>query len=124
MRKTTPVNTVLEALEMFQQGTTTTEVRTPISLQSVRKRFLDAKEAGKRVLIENSDLSSANSVVVDIDYVGSRWCLGYQKVLYFGEEVRIPHTIHFCDVYGAYGNEAQRSKRQVKIIFEGENPFE
>lgn len=79
MRKTTPVNTVLEALEMFQQGTATTEVRTPTSLQSVRKRFLDAKEAGKRVLIENSDLSSANSVVVDIDYVGSRWCLGYQK---------------------------------------------
>ncbi|MCC9083802.1 hypothetical protein LOS22_15365 [Enterococcus faecium] len=45
MRKTTPVNTVLEALEMFQQGTTTTEVRMPVSLQSVRKRFLDAKEA-------------------------------------------------------------------------------
>lgn len=124
MRKTTPVNTVLEALETFQQGAALTEFRTPPSLQSVRKRFLDAKKEGKRVLIENSDLSSANSVVVDIDYVGNRWCLGYQKVLYFGEEVLIPHTIHFCDVYGAYGNEVQRSKRQVKIIFEGENPFE
>lgn len=121
-------NTISEELAEFSQSLNneqaTYKVGTPIAFYEIRKRFIKAKKEGKRVLLENSDLRSANSVVLTIDYIGSRWCSGYQTVLYFGKELKIPYTIHYSDVYGAVGNMNNRAKRQVKVIFEGENPFE
>ncbi|BAF81333.1 hypothetical protein EFP_065 [Enterococcus phage EF24C] len=128
MRKGLAPNPFFEILEKHQDSSKRTMTMnnsgTPSSLQPIRDMFLKAMKEGKRVLIENSDLSSANSVVIEIEYVGNRWCLGYQRVLFYGMELKIPHTIHFCDVYGAYGHDAQKVKRQVKVVFEGDNPFE
>lgn len=128
MRKGLAPNPFFEILEKHQDSSlnriTNQDKETPSSLQPVKNMFLQAMKEGKRVLVENSDLSSANSVVIEIEYVGNRWCLGYQRVLFYGMELKIPHTIHFCDVYGAYGYDAQKIKRQVKVVFEGDNPFE
>lgn len=124
MRKTTPINPAMEILELQENTGHVREQRVPLPLLAVRERFLKAKKQGTRVLIENSELSSAHAVTVAIEHVAERWCLGYQTVLYYGQEIRIPHTIHYTDVYGVNENERRRSSKQVKIIFEGENPFE
>lgn len=128
LRKGLTANPFFEILEKnedkISRSKATPDYETPPVLIPIKNMFLEAKKQGKRVLIENSDLSSANSVVIELAYIGNRWCLGYQKVLFYGMELNIPHTIHFCDVYGAYGHDAPKIKRQVKVVFEGDNPFE
>lgn len=128
MRKGLTANPFFDILEKNEEKMTQAVVlsdsETPSALIPIKEMFSKAKEQGKRVLIENSDLSSANSVVIELVYIGNRWCLGYQKILFYGVELNIPHTIHYCDVYGAYGHDAPKVKRQVKVVFEGDNPFE
>ena len=124
MRKTAPINSALEMLELQENRGYSAERRVPAPFLAIKDKFLQAKKQGKRVLIENSELSSAHAVAIRIEYIADRWCMGYQTVLHFGQEVQIPYTIHYADVYGQHENERRRSSRQVKIIFEGENPFE
>lgn len=122
-RKYSPVNTAMEILELQENTGEIREVYTPPALINIRERFMKALEDGTEILIENSELSSAHSVVIKLAHVAGRWCLGYQTILYYGEEVKVPHTIHFTDVYGVNESERRRSSRQVKIIFKGENPL-
>lgn len=124
MGKATPVNPALELLELQENRGYSANKRIPTPFLSVREKFIQAKEKGQRVLIENAELSSAHAVAIKIDYIADRWCMGYQTLLHFGQEIQVPYTIHYADVYGAKENERRRSSRQVKIIFEGENPFE
>jgi len=99
------------------------DVKTPPQLKPIKNMFQKAKDEGTEVLIENSELSYAHSVVIKIAYVGSRWCLGYQKIYRYGEEIKVPHTIQYTDVYTQYEGSRGQSKRQPKIIFKGMNPF-
>lgn len=123
-RKTAPVNTAMEILEIQENHGEVKEYYTPPALVTIHERFVKAMEEGTEVLIENSELSSAHSVVVKIEYVGGRWCLGYQTIQFYSETVKVPYTIHFTDVYGINESERRKSSRQVKIIFKGENPFD
>lgn len=123
-RKTAPIDTALEFLEVQANKGAVRDCYTPPALIDIRKRFERAMEEGTDILIENAELSSAHAVVIKISHVAGRWCMGYQEILYFGEIVKVPYTIHFTDVYGINESERRKNSRQVKIIFKGENPFD
>lgn len=95
---------------------------TPEEFLEVKQKFQEAKDNGTEILIENSELSAANSVVIQLEYVGNRWCMGYQHILYYGQDVKVPHTIHYSDVYGSQDGVTSR-RRPVKVLLKGVNPF-
>lgn len=115
-----PAMEIMELRESIHRGGT--HSRTPATLGAIRQMFQTALDNNNPVLIENSELSSAHSVVIDITYVGDRWCLGYQSILHYGETVKVPYTIQYADIYTAKHN-SKRNNVPVKIIFKGENPF-
>lgn len=96
--------------------------RTPQEFLEVKEKFSEAMANNTEILIENSELSAANSVVIQLAYVGDRWCMGYQHILYYGNDVKVPYTIHYSDVYGSQDRIKSR-RRPVKILFKGANPF-
>lgn len=97
--------------------------KTPVALRPIRYKFKKAMETNTPVLVENADLSSPHSVVIDISYIGERYCMGYQTILYYGQEIKVPHTIHYTDVYGQYESERRKNKGHPRIIFYGDDPF-
>lgn len=88
----------------------------------IKRLFQKIKEEGRRVLYEDSTFPATFSVVIEVDYVGDRWCKGYTTYYRLGEEVKVPYTIHYSDVLCAGKPNSPLSG--VKIIQEGENPFD
>lgn len=92
---------------------------------SAIKAFKYAKDNDIKVLLVNTEFKQPSSVVISLDYVGPRWCLGYttyEQMDTYGERTvtKVPHTIQYSDLYGRVNN---RNKSKIKIVFEGENPF-
>lgn len=95
----------------------------PPAFLGIQSMFTQAKERGLEVLVESSEINNMDSVSLVIDYIGERWCRGYEQKRYFGEIVKVPHTISYADVY-VNSHEADRTKAKTKIFFRGDNPFE
>lgn len=72
-------------------------------------------ESGKKVLIDIKDSYSVQTVVVKFEYASERWAVGKSVCYLEGQEVEIPYTIHYSDIFC--------KKLKVKLIVEGENPF-
>lgn len=92
--------------------------RIPYEFEEIKAMFQKAKDNGTRVLIENSELSLSYSVVVELEYVGDRWCMGKTRYHQLDKDEYIPYTISYADLYVKHS-----TGRPTKIIFEGENPF-
>lgn len=112
------IDTIRELQEPRFQGT---DANPPIEFKEVKDMFQKAMLEDKRVLIEHNELNLAHSVVVELEYIGERWCMG--KTVYYQNnvEVRVPYTIHYSDIYTA--KTTNSTSRNTKIIFEGANPF-
>lgn len=93
------------------------------SLATLRKVFETAKENKTEILIEDSEVGNATSVLVTLDYVGDTWCKGYEVKRYYGEEIRIPHVISYADVF-VNSHNYNRNQSKKRVLFKGENPFE
>ncbi|AQN32529.1 hypothetical protein BCP12_113 [Bacillus phage BCP12] len=73
-------------------------------------------DEGKRVMIDIRDSYSVQTVVVRFEYIHDRWAMGKSICYYDGEEVEIPYTIHYSDIFC-------NKKMNVKVVVEGENPL-
>lgn len=96
---------------------------TPNAFVGIRTMFQEAKDKGVQVIIESSEINNMDSVRLTIDYIGDRWCSGYETKWYGGEEVKIPRSIHYSEIYVST-HEPDSSKVKTKLFFRGDNPFE
>lgn len=94
------------------------EKKTPKEYMSIRLRFEEAKENNTPILIESSALNLAQSIVIELEYVGDRWCMGKTSYQRYGEEVQVPYTINYADLYTT-----DPTVNTPKIVFKGANPF-
>lgn len=91
---------------------------TPKEFVDIKKRFLDAKDNNTPILIERSTLSLAQSIVIELRYIGDRWCMGTTKYYRYGEVVEVPYTISYVDLYTT-----DPTVNTPNIVFKGANPF-
>lgn len=124
MSRKQPFNVAIDAINHYRGKSTLVDVSyyTPPAFVDIREMFTEAKNKGTEVLVESSEINNMDSVSIVIDYIGDRWCRGYEEKRYFGEIIRIPHTISYADVY-VNSHETDRTKAKTKIFFRGENPF-
>lgn len=94
---------------------------TPVEFKGIKMKFQQAKEKGVKVLLESSELNLAQSVVLDISYVGERWCMGHVTYHRMDQDIRVPYTIPYADLYTS--GDSQSKSKNIKIVFKGENPF-
>lgn len=92
--------------------------KTPKEFVGIKNRFLEAKELNTPVLIERSTLSLAQSVVIELKYIGDKWCMGTTTYTRYGKEVEVPYTISYADLYIT-----DPTVNTPKIVFKGANPF-
>lgn len=97
------------------------DYETPIEYKEVKEKFQKAKDEGQRVLLECNELNLAHSVVIELVYIGERWCMGNTIYYQGGKRIAVPYTIHYGDLYTA--KTPNSTSRNTKIIFEGANPF-
>lgn len=116
---------LIEVLRQMQEGLTTRDKTTfrGNQFEPIIKAFTYAKDNNIRVLIETSELTNPSAVVVDLDFVGPRFCRGTatytQSDGYEPIRTKVPYTINYADVYQSMG----KKQGPTKIVFEGENPF-
>lgn len=91
---------------------------TPKEFIKIRLRFEEAKENNTPILIESSTLNLAQSIVIELKYVGNKWCMGTTSYNRYGEEVLVPYTISYADLYTT-----DPTVNTPKIVFKGANPF-
>lgn len=94
---------------------------TPVEFGYIKEKFQIAKEQGTKILLESNELNLAQSVVLEIAYVGERWCMGHVTYHRIDKDVRVPYTIPYADLYTS--EDTQSKSKNIKIIFKGENPF-
>ena len=92
--------------------------KTPKEFVDIKRRFEEAKELNTPVLIERSTLSLAQSIVIELKYIGDKWCMGTTTYHRYGEEVEVPYTISYVDLYTT-----DPTVNTPKIVFKGANPF-
>lgn len=107
---------IIDALKSYEQLAKKHVDKTPKEFQEIKAKFQYAKDNGIRVLAESSDLQLPQSVVMDIKYVGDRWCQGIVTYDRTTGVDKVPYTIHYSDVYAP--------TTSMRIIFEGDNPYE
>lgn len=119
MHKTQTVNELLEVMATREEEIRPTfrTASVPVVLEPIRQQFIEAMEKGTSILIENSELNAVHSVAIKLSYIGERWCLGYETLHHLGQEIKIPYTVHYTDLY------TNKESGKIKVIFEGENPF-
>lgn len=106
---------VANTLQYYRERTKSSDNKTPKPYQDIQRRLQKTVESGKRVLIDIKDSYSVQTVVVRFEYVHERWAMGKAICYLEGEEVEVPYTIHYSDIY------CKRMK--IKVIKEGDNPF-
>lgn len=93
----------------------------PREYKKIKEHFLKAKEEGKLIIVENRDFRFAYSVKMKLAYVGDRWCMGHVRYVHADEEVLVPYTIHYSDMFAS--DSPASVAKNMTIIFKGENPF-
>ena len=96
-------------------------IGTPFEFQEIKEMFQKAKDEGTRILVESNELNLSYSVLLDIKYIGDRWCMGTVRYHQPNKDENVPYTINYADIY-THGKNYSSSKT-TKIIFEGENPY-
>ncbi|AIW03269.1 hypothetical protein CPT_Mater112 [Bacillus phage Mater] len=116
MQKDSHGDIITNTLQYYRERTKSTNTQAPKPYLSIQQKLQKIAAEGKRVLIDIKDSYSVQTVVVRFDYVHDRWATGKSICYLEGEEVEVPYSIHFSDIY------CKRLK--IKVIAEGENPFE
>lgn len=106
---------VANTLQYYRERTKSADSRVPKPYQDIQRRLQKTVEEGKRVLIDIKDSYSVQTVVVRFEYVHDRWAMGKAVCYNEGEEIEVPYTIHYSDIF------CRRMK--IKIVSEGDNPF-
>lgn len=106
---------VADTLQYYRERTKSSDSKVPKPYQEIRKRLQKTVTDGKRVLIDIKDSYSVQTIVVRFEYVSDRWAMGKSICYLDGEEVAVPYTIHFSDIYCR--------KMRVKVIVEGDSAF-
>lgn len=123
MSKRQPLNKAIDAINHYRGRVAPVNTSyTPPSFVGIRDMFQQAKNNGVEVIVESSEINNMDSVRLTLDYIGDRWCSGYELKEYWGELIKIPRTIHYSEVYVS-SHEVDRSKVKTKIYFRGDNPF-
>jgi predicted metal-dependent RNase len=107
---------VADTLQHFRARMANDESVTPEPYLDIKRKIQKTVDEGKRVLIDIKDSYSVQTVVVQFEYVNDRWALGKSICYLEGQEVQIPYTIHFSDLIC--------KRMNIKVITEGENPFD
>lgn len=107
---------VANTLQYYRERTRHNGSDVPKPYQDIKNRLQKTIDEGKRVLIDIKDSYSVQTVVVRFEYVNDRWAMGKSICYLEGEEVEVPYTIHYSDIYC--------KKSKIKVITEGENPFD
>lgn len=116
-------NRVVDAVGYYNSRQCHTVHRgTPSAFLSIKEKLQEAKNKGIDVLMQTTELGNMDSVRLTIDYVGDRWCRGYEEKRYYGEIIRIPYTISYTEIY-VMGQNENPNKSRVQLFFRGENPF-
>ena len=115
MQKDSHGDIVANTLEYYRERTRNNDLKVPKAYQEISQKLQKTIDEGKQVLIDIKDSYSVQTVVVRFEYVHDRWAMGKSICYSGGEEVEVPYTIHYSDIYC--------KKMKVKVITEGENPF-
>ncbi|AXH71183.1 hypothetical protein BSP38_141 [Bacillus phage BSP38] len=107
---------VANTLQYYRERTSSSGTRTPNPYLDIKKELEKTMKEGKRVLIDIRDSYSVQTVVLRFDRVYDRWAKGSSVCYLEGKEVEVPYTIHYSDIIC--------SRMKVKVITEGDNPFE
>lgn len=123
MSRHQPLNRAIDAINHYRERTTHMSLGpTPSAFQSIRDTFQHAMDNNIQVLVENSEMSNMDSVRITLDYVGERWCRGYEEKRHFGEVIQVPCTIQYSEVY-VNSQELDKTKVRTRIFFKGDNPY-
>lgn len=106
---------VANTLQYYRERTKSNPSHVPKPYQEIKEKLNKAAREGKRVLIDIKDSYSVQTVVVKFEYVHDRWAMGKSICYLEGDEIEVPYTIHYSDIY------CKRLK--IKVIVEGENPI-
>lgn len=106
---------VANTLQHYRERTSSKDIAAPKPYSEIKRTLQRTIDEGKRVLIDIKDSYSVQTVVVRFQGVYNSWALGKSICYLDGEEVEVPYTIHYSDIY------CKRLK--IKTIVEGENPF-
>lgn len=106
---------VANTLQHYRERTNSSESEVPKPYEEIKKVLLKTIDEGRRVLIDIKDSYSVQTVVVRFEYVHDRWALGRSICYLEGQEVEVPYTIHYSDIF------CKRLK--IKTIVEGDDPF-
>lgn len=108
-------NIVANTLDFYRERIKDSGASTPQEYLDIKEKLETAMLSGKRVLVNVRDSYNLQVAVLQLHYVQERWAMGY-SICYMGrEEVKVPYTVHYSDIY------SQRTK--IKLIVEGEDPF-
>lgn len=106
---------VANTLQYYRERTDSKDIQTPRPYSDIKRFLQKAINEGKQVLIDIKDSYSVQTVVVRFEYVHDRWAMGKSICYLEGQEVEVPYTIHYSDIF------CKRLK--IKTIVEGDNPF-
>lgn len=112
---------VIDILENAQDTKAPNSVGTPFEFEEIREKFQKAKDEDRRIILETNELNLAYSVVIQLEYIGTRWCMGKARYHRLEGDYYTPYTIHYADIYT--GKSPHSTSKSTKVIFEGENPF-
>ena len=115
MQKDSHGDIVANTLSYYRERTSNNDSHTPKPYLEIQKKIQRLVDSGKKVLIDIKDSYSVQTVVVRFEYASDRWAMGKSVCYLEGQEVEIPYTIHYSDVYC--------KKMKVKMVAEGDNPF-
>ncbi|UGO47707.1 hypothetical protein EMILIAHAH_134 [Bacillus phage vB_BanH_Emiliahah] len=108
---------IANTLHFYRERTKTSSTVSPSPFAEIKAMLQKTVDEGKRVMIDIRDSYSVQTVVVRFEYIHDRWAMGKSICYYDGEEVEVPYTIHYSDIFC-------NKKMNVKVIVEGENPFD
>jgi hypothetical protein len=106
---------IIDALNFHRNRIKEEHQHVPDPYAKIKERLLTIKDADKRVAINVKDSYSLQTVVVKLEYVHNWWAMGKAICYHEGEEILVPYTIHYSDIYC--------KKLNVKVIVEGESPY-
>jgi predicted metal-dependent RNase len=106
---------VANTLQYYRERTNSNDIAVPKPYSEIKRVLQKTVDEGRRVLIDIKDSYSVQTVVVRFEYVHDRWAMGKSICYLEGQEVEVPYTIHFSDIF------CKRLK--IKTIVEGDNPF-
>jgi hypothetical protein len=107
---------VANTLQYYRERTKEDDLTAPKPYLEIQKHIQKIIKSGKRTLIDIKDSYSIQTVVIRFEYANDRWALGRSICYLEGEEVEIPYTIHYSDIYC--------KRLHIKMIVEGENPYD